>query len=76
MCPLLIYLRNLLRLTYVFIKDGGKSSNGTFIDSERLCAEGVESEPFELKTGDIVVGHNPAFEMYNAELATRISVLT
>ncbi|KAI0776410.1 hypothetical protein BC629DRAFT_1526090 [Irpex lacteus] len=37
----------------IFIKDV-KSSNGTFINSERLSAEGVESEPFELKTDDIV----------------------
>ncbi|KAI0088767.1 hypothetical protein BDY19DRAFT_993606 [Irpex rosettiformis] len=37
----------------IFIKDV-KSSNGTFINSERLSAEGVESDPFELKTDDIV----------------------
>ncbi|KAI0689165.1 hypothetical protein BC835DRAFT_1283558 [Cytidiella melzeri] len=37
----------------IFIKDV-KSSNGTFINSERLSAEGLESEPFELKTDDIV----------------------
>ena len=38
----------------IFIKDV-KSSNGTFINGERLSAEGLESEPFELKSDDIVV---------------------
>jgi pSer/pThr/pTyr-binding forkhead associated (FHA) protein len=33
-----------------------KSSNGTFINGERLSSEGHESEPFELKSDDIVVG--------------------
>ncbi|EPQ50380.1 hypothetical protein GLOTRDRAFT_118337 [Gloeophyllum trabeum ATCC 11539] len=37
----------------IYIKDV-KSSNGTFINSERLSGEGLESEPFELKTDDIV----------------------
>ncbi|KAF5378090.1 hypothetical protein D9615_007607 [Tricholomella constricta] len=37
----------------IFIKDV-KSSNGTFINGERLSNEGVESEPFELKSDDIV----------------------
>ncbi|CCM06360.1 uncharacterized protein FIBRA_08617 [Fibroporia radiculosa] len=37
----------------IYIKDV-KSSNGTFINGERLSAEGLESEPFELKTDDIV----------------------
>ncbi|KAH8075992.1 hypothetical protein BXZ70DRAFT_963418 [Cristinia sonorae] len=37
----------------IFIKDV-KSSNGTFINGERLSAEGVESEPFDLKNEDIV----------------------
>ncbi|KAI0341540.1 hypothetical protein BDW22DRAFT_1346327 [Trametopsis cervina] len=37
----------------IFMKDV-KSSNGTFINGERLSAEGLESEPFELKTDDIV----------------------
>ena len=31
-----------------------KSSNGTFINGERLSAEGMESEPYDLKTDDIV----------------------
>jgi hypothetical protein len=33
-----------------------KSSNGTFINGERLSSEAHESEPFELKSDDIVVG--------------------
>jgi pSer/pThr/pTyr-binding forkhead associated (FHA) protein len=38
----------------IYIKDV-KSSNGTFINGERLSPESVESEPFELKSDDIVV---------------------
>ena len=38
----------------IFIKDV-KSSNGTFINQERLSPEGLESDPFELKTDDVVV---------------------
>ncbi|TXT16079.1 hypothetical protein VHUM_00582 [Vanrija humicola] len=37
----------------IFIKDV-KSSNGTFINGHRLSPEGVESEPFELKSEDAV----------------------
>ncbi|KAF5349358.1 hypothetical protein D9758_011785 [Tetrapyrgos nigripes] len=37
----------------IFIRDV-KSSNGTFINGERLSSEGLESEPFELKSDDIV----------------------
>ncbi|KAH7907215.1 SMAD/FHA domain-containing protein [Hygrophoropsis aurantiaca] len=37
----------------IYIKDV-KSSNGTFINGERLSPEGVESDPFELKNEDIV----------------------
>ncbi|KAI6021229.1 hypothetical protein EDC04DRAFT_2901297 [Pisolithus marmoratus] len=37
----------------IYIKDV-KSSNGTFINGERLSLEGVESEPFELKNDDVV----------------------
>ena len=47
------------RRSQIFIKDV-KSSNGTFINGERLSPEGVESEPFELKNDDIVVRH-PSF---------------
>lgn len=38
----------------IYIKDV-KSSNGTFINGDRLSLEGVESEPFELKSEDMVV---------------------
>ncbi|KAJ7902642.1 hypothetical protein B0H14DRAFT_2666979 [Mycena olivaceomarginata] len=37
----------------IFIKDV-KSSNGTFVNGERLSQEGLESDPFELKTDDNV----------------------
>lgn len=37
----------------IWIKDV-KSSNGTFINGERLSPEGVESEAFELHTDDVV----------------------
>ncbi|KAJ7641378.1 hypothetical protein FB45DRAFT_900052 [Roridomyces roridus] len=37
----------------IYIKDV-KSSNGTFINGDRLSLEGLESEPFELKSDDIV----------------------
>ncbi|RDB28011.1 hypothetical protein Hypma_002244 [Hypsizygus marmoreus] len=37
----------------IYIKDV-KSSNGTFINGERLSNEGIESEPFVLKSDDIV----------------------
>ncbi|KAH9921771.1 uncharacterized protein B0H18DRAFT_879916, partial [Fomitopsis serialis] len=37
----------------IYIKDV-KSSNGTFIDGDRLSPEGLESEPFKLKSEDIV----------------------
>ena len=38
----------------IYIKDVG-SSNGTFINGERLSGQGLESRPFELKSDDIVV---------------------
>ncbi|KAM6493707.1 hypothetical protein JOM56_010068, partial [Amanita muscaria] len=37
----------------IFIKDL-KSSNGTFINGEQLSQDGFQSEPFELKSDDIV----------------------
>ncbi|PPQ92622.1 hypothetical protein CVT25_007787, partial [Psilocybe cyanescens] len=37
----------------IYIKDV-KSSNGTFINGERLSSEGHESDPFELNSDDIV----------------------
>lgn len=42
----------------IFIKDVN-SANGTFINGERLSQEGIESEPFELKTDDILVSDHP-----------------
>ncbi|KZP08408.1 hypothetical protein FIBSPDRAFT_761441 [Athelia psychrophila] len=39
----------------IFIKDV-KSSNGTFINGERLSPEGLESEPYELTSDDIECG--------------------
>jgi hypothetical protein len=47
-------------LLQIYIKDV-KSSNGTFINGERLSPEGHESEPFELKTEDIVVSFSHPF---------------
>lgn len=38
----------------IYIKDV-KSSNGTFINGVRLSPEGVESDPYELKSEDMVV---------------------
>ncbi|KXN86843.1 hypothetical protein AN958_09579 [Leucoagaricus sp. SymC.cos] len=37
----------------IYIKDV-KSSNGTFINGDRLSPEGVESDPYEVKSDDIV----------------------
>jgi hypothetical protein len=42
----------------VFIKDV-KSSNGTFVNGERLSAEATESEPYELKSEDHLVRRTP-----------------
>ncbi|KAJ6519082.1 SMAD/FHA domain-containing protein [Mycena sanguinolenta] len=33
-----------------------KSSNGTFVNGERLSPEGVESDPYELRSDDILLG--------------------
>jgi hypothetical protein len=41
----------------MYIRDV-KSSNGTFVNGERLSNEGMESEPYELKSEDIVVCPN------------------
>ena len=38
----------------IFIKDT-QSFNGTFINGERLSPEGIEGQPYELKSDDIVV---------------------
>lgn len=40
--------------TQIFIKDV-KSSNGTFINGVRLSPEGVESDPYQLNSEDMVV---------------------
>lgn len=37
----------------IWIKDV-KSSNGTYVNTQRLAGEGIESEPFELHSGDIL----------------------
>ncbi|KAL1726365.1 hypothetical protein EV714DRAFT_254983 [Schizophyllum commune] len=37
----------------IYIRDV-KSSNGTFINGDRLSGEGMESEPYDLKSDDIV----------------------
>ncbi|TFY65545.1 hypothetical protein EVG20_g5542 [Dentipellis fragilis] len=37
----------------IFIKDMG-STNGTFVNGERLSDQGVRSEPFQLKSYDVV----------------------
>lgn len=42
----------------IYIKDV-KSSNGTFVNGERLSAEGLESEAWELKSDDTVVSRWP-----------------
>ncbi|KAG8940332.1 hypothetical protein FRC00_013058, partial [Tulasnella sp. 408] len=65
----------------IFIKDV-KSSNGTFINGERLSQEGVESEPFELKTGDTVefgidiVGEDNKTIIHHKVAANVVCVLT
>lgn len=48
----------------IFIKDI-KSSNGTFINDERLSPEGLESEPYEIQSDDIVVSTTYAFSTCN-----------
>lgn len=45
---------SLTQCEQIYIKDV-KSSNGTFINGVRLSPEAVESEPFELKSEDMVV---------------------
>ncbi|KAI9451957.1 hypothetical protein F5148DRAFT_1237689 [Russula earlei] len=65
----------------IYIKDV-KSSNGTFINGERLSAEGAESEPFELKTSDIVefgidiVGEDNKTIVHHKVAARVVCVLT
>ena len=47
--------RSVLQLAngQIYIKDV-RSSNGTFVNGERLSAEGAESHPEELKNEDLV----------------------
>ena len=45
-----------LTYTHRFLLDA-KSSNGTFI-GERLSPEGIESEPFELKSNGIAISQS------------------
>lgn len=45
---------NVWLTTKIYIKDV-KSSNGTFINGNRLSAENKESDPYELKSEDMVV---------------------
>lgn len=45
---------NIVRFPITCLKDV-KSSNGTFINCERLSPKGLESEPYELRSDDIVV---------------------
>ncbi|KAF9799708.1 hypothetical protein IEO21_10518 [Rhodonia placenta] len=51
----------------IFIKDV-KSSNGTFINGKRLSPEGVESEPFELKSDDIVHPPHAAAQEFGIDI--------
>jgi hypothetical protein len=51
----------------VFIKDV-KSSNGTFINGERLSAESAESDVFELHNEDVVVRLKPVVVLGCSEL--------
>lgn len=49
----------------VLIKDV-KSSNGTFIDGQRLSAEAAESDVFELRTGSTVVSLTSLFASFDS----------
>ena len=58
----------------IYIKDV-KSSNGTFIDGERLSGEGLESEPFELKSEGVVVSlFHPFATSYTATRSPHIQL--
>ncbi|KIJ46037.1 hypothetical protein M422DRAFT_165804 [Sphaerobolus stellatus SS14] len=65
----------------IFIKDV-KSSNGTFINGERLSPKSVESQPFELKTEDVVefgidiVGEDNNTIVYHKVVARVTCILT
>ncbi|EKD01828.1 cell cycle arrest in response to pheromone-related protein [Trichosporon asahii var. asahii CBS 8904] len=49
-----------------------KSSNGTFINGVRLSPEGVESDPYELKSEDMVLA-NYQNDTHNARRGTSLS---
>ena len=63
-CPL-VWVHEDNPALQIYIKDV-KSSNGTFINGERLSGEGLESEPFELKSDDIVVSPSSRFRCHSA----------
>jgi hypothetical protein len=50
-----------------------KSSNRTFINSERLSRGGYESEPFELKSENIVVGLSSRYKHKQFLVLTNLS---
>ncbi|KAF9487277.1 hypothetical protein BDN71DRAFT_1350299, partial [Pleurotus eryngii] len=59
-----------------FIKDIN-SSNGTFINGDRLSPEGMEFDPWELQSDDIVCGANsvPTLSVttrYSTAVAARV----
>jgi hypothetical protein len=53
----------------IFIKDV-KSSNGTFVNGERLSSEGLESEPYELKSDDHVVSSSSLPSLLSSALTS------
>jgi pSer/pThr/pTyr-binding forkhead associated (FHA) protein len=61
-------------LSWIFIKDV-KSSNGTFVNGERLSPGAEESKPYELKSDDIVVSPYYIFVFLFFSLLVRNSEL-
>jgi len=68
------YVSCLSRLS-LLIKDV-KSSNGTIINLKRLSPEGLESEPYELKSDDIVVHPSACSFILCVSLSRRNSTST
>lgn len=66
-----------LFISKIYIKDV-RSSNGTFINGERLSSEGQESEPFELKSDDIVVCTQPwiPYSCFWIDVRNSVSILS